>query len=80
MPVYLTYCQLCTGDIPEFLDAINHLQDKHPDELCVIEQACIAACDAAPSVLLDEQFLARLTLHELHDQIEDQIVSLPDPV
>jgi NADH:ubiquinone oxidoreductase subunit E len=55
------------------------LQDEHPDELYVIEQTCIAACDSAPSVLLDEQFLAHMSLHELHDQIEDQIESLPDP-
>lgn len=79
MPIYLTYCQLCTGDIPEFIDTIHHLQDEHPDELYVIEQTCIAACDSAPSVLLDEQFLAHMSLHELHDQIEDQIESLPDP-
>jgi NADH:ubiquinone oxidoreductase subunit E len=63
--------------MPEFLDAINHLQDEHPDELCVIEQACIAACDSAPSVLLDTELLAHMTLYELHDQIEDQIEALP---
>jgi NADH:ubiquinone oxidoreductase subunit E len=62
------------------MDAIHHLQDEHPDELCVIDQACIAACDTVPSVLLDEQLLARLSLHELYDQIEDQIEALPDPV
>lgn len=53
MTLYLTYCETCTQNTPDFLATVHQLQREHPDDLCVVELACMAACDAAPAVMID---------------------------
>jgi hypothetical protein len=73
--LYLTYCETCTQNTPDFLAAVHQLQREHPDELCVVELACMAACDAAPAVMIEEDdddafdYVPRISASQLYHQI-----------
>jgi hypothetical protein len=78
--LYLTYCETCTQNTPDFLAVVNQLQREHPDDLCVVELACIAACDAAPAVMIDLieedaedafDYVPRISASQLYRQINN---------
>lgn len=53
MPLYLTYCQQCMQASPELMAFIERVRCDYPDELCVIEAECLAACQSGPTVMLE---------------------------
>jgi hypothetical protein len=73
--LYLTYCETCTQNTPDFLATVHQLQREHPDELCVVELSCMAACDSAPAVMIEEEaedafdYVPRISPDQLYCQI-----------
>ncbi len=71
MTLHLTYCTTCTRDMPAFVDALQELQSRYPDDLCIVDTACMAACDQPTSVMLDTDFYPCITMAELEAQIDE---------
>lgn len=70
--IHLTFCSNCAQNMPEFLDVIARLQQQYTDDLCIIETGCMAACDAAPAVLLDDHYLPEVNLARLEELVCEQ--------
>ncbi len=75
MPLYLTYCTNCTSDMPEFLNALEEIQQTYQDDLCVVEVDCMAACDTAPTVVLDDDILPRVSVFALRELVDHTIAA-----
>jgi hypothetical protein len=78
--LHLTYCATCAQNVPDFLATLHQLQREHPDELYVVELDCMAACDAAPAVIieLDEdddtfEYVPRIRASQLYHRIRGLI-------
>jgi NADH:ubiquinone oxidoreductase subunit E len=71
--IHLTFCSNCAQNMPEFLDEIARLQQQYADDLCIIETGCMAACDAAPAVLLDDHYLPEVNLARLEELVREQL-------
>lgn len=73
MPIHLTFCALCTRSRPEFLHMVARLQREHPNELCVVTLKCMAACDDVPAVMIETDYVPRVTPDELYNTIKAQL-------
>ncbi|MCU0495066.1 MAG: hypothetical protein MUD01_26050 [Chloroflexaceae bacterium] len=70
----LTLCGLCTQSRPEITYTVNRLLKEYPDELKVVALDCIAACDDVPAVMIEMDYLPRVTPQELYTAVCERLV------
>ncbi len=73
MSLLLTYCENCMRSMPAFLQAIHDLQTEYPDDLCVVELGCMAACDVAPAVVLEDSYMPHTTIAALQNELDEYL-------
>jgi hypothetical protein len=76
MPVQLTICRLCIGSRPDVYETIVRLAAAHPQELVVVELDCMAACDDVPAVMLETDYLPKVSPRCLAHAVGERLGTL----
>lgn len=65
MIINLVYCHTCTMYDEEFLGTIGQLKETYQDDLHVVTVDCMAACDQAPAVMLEYDYVPKAKPRDL---------------
>lgn len=71
--LHLVYCQSCSENSLDFLRTVSKLGTEYPNDLCVVDLDCLAACDTPPSVMLEYDFFPAITPMELYQRVHEHI-------
>lgn len=74
--IELVYCSTCAQDLPSFLDGLYDLQAAHPEDVLMVDVACLAACDCQPTVMLGNDCLPQTTLADIFHQLQHNLGSV----
>lgn len=81
MSLRLTCCGKCGARFCNVKQTIEQLQEEHPDDLRVVEVACMAACREAPAIMLDYDFYPHVTPETLYDEVCSRLTTdTPTPL
>ncbi|MDN5273618.1 NAD(P)H-dependent oxidoreductase subunit E [Chloroflexus sp. MS-CIW-1] len=71
--VELTVCRLCARSRPDIWKTLARLRAAHPHELCIVELDCMAACDDVPAIMIDYDYVPRITPQQLIELVEARL-------
>jgi len=55
------------------MQTIHDLQCEYPDELFIVELNCMAACEDVPAMLIESEYLPRITPETLYERVRAQL-------
>ncbi len=73
MTILLTICSYCAQSRPDFLRTVDKLKHEFAENLRVNAVDCMAACDDAPAVMVEYDYIPRVSPEELHKRIEQRL-------
>ncbi len=77
--VELTICRLCSRSRPDIRQALARLKAAHPNDLCIVELDCMAACDDVPAIMLEYDYVPRVTPQQLIELVETRLRATVTP-
>lgn len=73
MSLTVTFCTLCTAQYYPLMQTLHNLQCEYPDELFIVELNCMAACEDVPAMLIESEYLPRITPETLYERVRAQL-------